>query len=257
MLPFQCRLLRVDSCTPSRRQRLVSVLLSVTTTVLVTPVTVAATVALVTVVAGADTVDSVTIVAFTAARAMMAAVTAAPVLTVRSRRLTAGAAHGASVDILDVPVSKTVELSDTPGAQLSATSGKPHRSSPVNDDKGLYHGIGHLSMATNARLLSMLATRGVIDRRKVPWWLGAAGSRHYPFWGQEETPFPPTLDYIHTRETNHNPPKPPHLAHCSASDVEVSRSHKTPMRSEHARLWKDPAGVEFYELLNGETFEPI
>ena len=34
-------------------------------------------------------------------------------------------------------------------------------------------------------------------------------------------------------------------------------SHKEAMRSEHARLWKDSAGWEFYGLLHAGTFEPV
>ena len=97
-----CGLIRVRRCTDDALFQYDSA----GTTALVTPVTVVATAVLVTVVAGANTVDSLTISAFTAAQATTAAATAAPVFTVRSRRLTAGAVHGALLDILDVPVPK-------------------------------------------------------------------------------------------------------------------------------------------------------
>lgn len=53
------------------------------------------------------------------------------------------------------------------------------------------------------------------------------------------------------------PHKPPDLPHCHASDLKVPGSHREAMRSEHAHLWEDSTGREFYGLLDAGTFEPV
>ena len=53
------------------------------------------------------------------------------------------------------------------------------------------------------------------------------------------------------------PHKPPDLPQCYASDLRVPRSYQEATRSEHANLWKDATGREFYGLLDAGTFEPI
>ena len=52
------------------------------------------------------------------------------------------------------------------------------------------------------------------------------------------------------------PYKPPDLPLCYAIGFNVPRSHKEAMRSEHAHLWKDSAGRDFYGLLDAGSFEP-
>ena len=53
------------------------------------------------------------------------------------------------------------------------------------------------------------------------------------------------------------PHKPCDLPHSYASDLRVPVSYREAMRLEHAHLWEDSTGREFYGLLDAGTFEPV
>ena len=67
-----------------------------------------------------------------------------------------------------------------------------------------------------------------------------------------------TREDIEATLNDQRPPyKPPDLPPCYARNLKVPRNHTEAMRSEHAHLWKDSSGREFYGLLEAGTFEPV
>ena len=67
-----------------------------------------------------------------------------------------------------------------------------------------------------------------------------------------------TREDIEATLNDQRPPyKPPDLPQFYARDIKVPRNHTEAMRSEHAHLWKDYSGREFYGLLEAGTFEPV
>ena len=140
-------------------------------------------------------------------------------------------------------------------------------------DQGLHHSVGLLSMMNKNALLSMVTTNGAVDagrRNKPPSFKGrgqpsfSGGDRDEapPVGGNRGTPCAmaamlATREDIEATLGDQRPPhKPPDLPHCYASGLKVPRSNKEAMRSEHAHLWKDSAGREFYGLLDAGTFDP-
>ena len=118
----------------------------------------------------------------------------------------------------------------------------------------------------------MVTTRGAVEaaRRKEPPIFGSRGQPRVgdreeapPVGGREGIPCAmaamlATREDIDSTLGDQRPPyKPPDLPHCYASDLKVPKNHKEAMRSEHAHLWKDSVGREFYGLLDAGTFEPI
>ena len=158
--------------------------------------------------------------------------------------------------------SKTVRFEATPTVEISATPEEPPPPSPAESDQRLEHSAGLLSMMGKSAILSMLATRGAVNggRRGEP---PPVGGRESPVEDREEIPWAMAAmlatreDLDATLDDQRPPYKPPDLPHCYASDLKVPKSHGEAMRSEHAHLWKDSAGREFYGLLEAGTFEPV
>ena len=149
------------------------------------------------------------------------------------------------------------------------------RSKTVNpSDQGLHHNVGLRSRMSKNAPLSMVTTNGAVDagRRNKPPSFGGHGQPSFLVGDRDEAPpvggnrgipcamaaMLPTREDIDATLGDQRPPyTPPDLPHCYASDLKVPRSHKEATRSEHAHLWKDSAGREFYGLLDAGTFEPV
>ena len=128
-------------------------------------------------------------------------------------------------------------------------------------------------MTSKNALLSMVITNGAVDagRRNKPPSFEGRGQPSFSVGDRDEASsvggnrggpcamaaMNATRDDIEATLGDQRPPyKAPDLPHYYASDLKVPKSHKEAMRSEHAHLWKDSAGRQFYGLLDAGTFEP-
>ena len=160
-----------------------------------------------------------------------------------------------------------------PHTEPQGVSGRTRSKTVKPSDQRLHHSLGLLSRMTKTELLSMVTTRGAVDagRRIKPPSFGGRGQPSFSVGDRDEAPpvggnrgipcamaaMLATREDIQVTLGDQRPPyKPPDLPHCCASDLTVPRSHKEAMRSEHAHLWKDSAGREFYGLPDAGTFEP-
>ena len=130
-------------------------------------------------------------------------------------------------------------------------------------------------MIDKMALLSVLKTREAVDggrREKLPPPAVGGCEESPPSINREETTsgggrggipcafaaMLATRDEIDDALDDQQPPhKLTDLLYCYASDRRVPGSYREAMTSEHAHLWEDSTGREFYGLLDAGTFEPV
>ena len=148
---------------------------------------------------------------------------------------------------------------------FSATLEEPSLPSPLENDKVFSHNAGLLSIAGKKGSPSTLNTRGAIDADRREQLPPAVEDRGEELSAGKYGGIPWAMaamlatreDIEATLNDQRLPYKPPDLPQCFARDLRVPRNHTEAMRSEHAHLWKDSSGREFYGLLEAGTFEPV